>query len=94
MHGQETNFASELKRTGRAFVLGGGNRFLREDRGQLEELGMQETKLFIGENLSLDGEQVRSGSLEAFRERKAPPLAVLYAEWNGPLPADVTWSLG
>ena len=46
---------------------------------------MQETKLFIGENLSLDGEQVRSGSLETFRERKAPPLAVLYAEWNGPL---------
>ena len=85
MHGQETNFASELKRTGRAFVLGGGTDFYGKICGQLEELGMQETKLFIGENLSLDGEQVLSGSLETFRERKAPPLAVLYAEWNGPL---------
>ena len=85
MHGQETNFASELKRTGRAFVLGGGADFYGKICGQLEELGMQDAKLFIGENLSLDGEQVLSGSLETFRERKAPPLAVLYAEWNGPL---------
>ena len=85
MHGQETNFASELKRTGRAFVLGGGADFYGKICRQLEELGMQDAKLFIGENLSLDGEQVLSGSLETFRERKAPPLAVLYAEWNGPL---------
>ena len=41
---RETNFASELKRTGRVFVLGGGTDFYGKICGQLEELGMQGDK--------------------------------------------------
>lgn len=94
MHGQETNFASELKRTGRAFVLGGGTDFYGKICGQLEELGMQETKLFIGENLSLDGEQVLSGSLETIQGAEGSAAGGPLCGMERSAPADVTWSLG
>ena len=46
MHGQAANFALELKRSGSAFILGGGSDFYETICGQLIDLGMQETKLF------------------------------------------------
>lgn len=57
MHGQAANFALELKRSGSAFILGGGADFYETICGQLIDLGMQETKLFAGENLTLKDEQ-------------------------------------
>lgn len=83
MHGQAANFASELKRSGRAFVLGGGTDFYEKICGQLIDLGMQETKLFAGENLTLKDERIFEVTPEGLKDRKAPSLAVLYAEWNG-----------
>lgn len=84
MHGQAANFASELKRSGSAFVLGGGADFYEKICGQLIDLGMQETKLFAGENLTLEDEQIFTSTPEEIKGRKAPSLAVLYAEWTGP----------
>ena len=83
MHGQAANFASELKRSGSAFVLGGGADFYEKICGQLIDLGMQETKLFAGENLTLKDERIFEVTPEGLKDRKAPSLAVLYAEWNG-----------
>ncbi len=83
MHGQAANFASELKRSGRAFVLGGGTDFYEKICSQLMDLGMQDTKLFTGENLTLKDEQIFETTPEGLKDRKAPSLAVLYAEWNG-----------
>ncbi len=83
MHGQAANFASELKRSGSAFVLGGGADFYEKICGQLMDLGMQETKLFAGENLTLKDEQIFTSTPEELKGRKAPSLAVLYAEWTG-----------
>ena len=83
MHGHTANFASELKRSGRAFVLGGGEDFYEKICGQLMDLGMQGTKLFAGENLTLWDEQIFETTPEGLKDRKAPSLAVLYAEWNG-----------
>ena len=45
---------------------------------------MQETKLFAGENLTLKDEQIFEATPESLKDRKAPSLAVLYAEWTGP----------
>ena len=83
MHGQAANFASELKRSGSAFVLGGGADFYEKICGQLMDLGMQETKLFAGENLTLKDEQIFTSTPEKLKGRKASSLAVLYAEWTG-----------
>ena len=83
MHGQAANFASELKRSGSAFVLGGGADFYEKICGQLMDLGMQEAKLFAGENLTLKDEQIFEATPESLKDRKAPSLAVLYAEWSG-----------
>jgi len=83
MHGQAANFALELKRSGSAFVLGGGADFYEKICEQLMDLGMQETKLFAGENLTLKDEQIFTSTPEKLRGRKAPSLAVLYAEWTG-----------
>ena len=84
MHGQAANFALELKRSGSAFILGGGADFYETICGQLIDLGMQETKLFAGENLTLKDEQIFEATPESLTDRKAPSLAVLYAEWTGP----------
>ena len=84
MHGQAANFALELKRSGSAFILGGGADFYETICGQLIDLGMQETKLFAGENLTLEDEQIFTSTPEEIKGRKAPSLAVLYAEWTGP----------
>ena len=84
MHGQAANFALELKRSGSAFILGGGSDFYETICGQLIDLGMQETKLFAGENLTLEDEQIFTSTPEEIKGRKAPSLAVLYAEWTGP----------
>ena len=84
MHGQAANFALELKRSGSAFILGGGADFYETICGQLIDLGMQETKLFAGENLTLKDEQIFEATPESLKDRKAPSLAVLYAEWTGP----------
>ena len=84
MHGQTANFASELKRSGSAFVLGGGADFYEKICEQLIDLGMQETKLFAGENLTLKDERIFTSTPEELKGRKAPSLAVLYAEWTGP----------
>ena len=84
MHGQAANFALELKRFGSAFILGGGADFYETICGQLIDLGMQETKLFAGENLTLKDEQIFEATPESLTDRKAPSLAVLYAEWTGP----------
>lgn len=83
MHGQEANFASELKRSGQAFILGGGADFYEKICGQLIDLGMQDTKLFAGENLTLKEEQIFESTPKDLKERKATSLAVLYAEWTG-----------
>ncbi len=83
MHGQAANFASELKRSGCAFILGGGADFYEKICEQLMALGMQETKLFVGENLTLKDEQIFEATPEGLKDQKAPSLAVLYAEWNG-----------
>ena len=83
MHGQAANFVSELKRSGSAFVLGGGADFYEKICGQLMDLGMQEAKLFAGENLTLKDEQIFEATPESLKDRKAPSLAVLYAEWSG-----------
>lgn len=74
----------ELKRSGSAFILGGGADFYETICGQLIDLGMQETKLFAGENLTLEDEQIFTSTPEEIKSRKAPSLAVLYAEWTGP----------
>ena len=66
MHGQAANFALELKRSGSAFILGGGADF------------------YAGENLTLKDEQIFEATPESLKDRKAPSLAVLYAEWTGP----------
>ena len=82
MHGQAANFALELKRSGSAFILGGGSDFYETICGQLIDLGMQETKLFAGENLTLEDEQIFTSTPEEIKGRKAPSLTVL--AWNGP----------
>ena len=74
----------ELKCSGSAFILGGGADFYETICGQLIDLGMQETKLFAGENLTLKDEQIFEATPESLTDRKAPSLAVLYAEWTGP----------
>ena len=83
MHGQATNFALELKRSGRAFVLGGGPDFYEKIGGQLIDLGMHETKLIAGEKLTLKDERIFEATPEGLKDRKAPSLAVIYAEWIG-----------
>lgn len=64
--------------------LAGGADFYETICGQLIDLGMQETKLFAGENLTLKDEQIFEATPESLKDRKAPSLAVLYAEWTGP----------
>ena len=73
-----------IKALRQCFILGGGSDFYETICGQLIDLGMQETKLFAGENLTLEDEQIFTSTPEEIKGRKAPSLAVLYAEWTGP----------
>lgn len=86
MHGQAANFASELKRSGSAFVLGGGADFYEKICGQLMDLGMQEAKLFAGENLTLKDEQIFEATPES--QKTGKPVISSPLCWNGAESAD------
>lgn len=76
LHGREADFISEVRRFPKVFLLAGGPDTLKNICGRLLDAGLSGTALTVGENLSLPGECIRTGSPETFKDCETEALAV------------------
>ncbi len=80
LHGQKADFVNALKERGEVFLLGGGRDVLHVVCGGLLEAGLGEAKITVGEDLSLPGERIYTGTPKDLRGKEAKPLSVLFLE--------------
>jgi len=76
LHGREADFIPEVRRFPKVFLLAGGPDTLKDVCGRLLDAGLSGVTLTVGENLSLPGERIRTGSPETFKDGRTESLAV------------------
>lgn len=76
LHGREADFIPEVKRFPKVFLLAGGPDTLKAVCGRLLDAGLSGVTLTVGENLSLPGERIRTGSPKTFKDSKTEALVV------------------
>ena len=77
-HGIETNIVSSVRRNRYTFALTGRN--IPQLQNQLVEYGFGDLKVWVGENLGLEGELVTSCRVSDLNEREYGSLTVLIIE--------------
>ena len=84
-HGREHNAAGEIQSHDKTFVLAGGQNSPSKLCRELCEWGMENVRVWVGENLSYPEERIVSGRAKDFTETEFASLAVLVAENPAPL---------
>ncbi|MCI8454430.1 MAG: precorrin-6A reductase [Lachnospiraceae bacterium] len=80
LHGQKADFVSALKEQGEVFLLGGGRDVLCLVCRELLSAGLGDVRITVGEELSLPGERIYTGTPESLKEQEVNPLTVLFLE--------------
>lgn len=76
LHGREADFIPEVKRFPKVFLLAGGPDTLKDVCRRLLDAGLSGVTLTVGENLSLPGERIRTGSPATLKDCETESLAV------------------
>lgn len=80
LHGREADIAAAVRRHGRVLFLAGGADALKKVCAALLSAGMEQTKITVGENLSLPSERIDVGTPEELKDRELSPLSLIFAE--------------
>ncbi len=79
-HGRETNAVGLVKRNPKLFLLSGGKPGLSTILAQLNEYGLSDVRVTVGENLSYPDERITSGTAGTLLKTAFAPLAVALIE--------------
>ena len=80
LHGREADIAAAVRRHGRVLFLAGGADALKKVCAALLSAGMEQTKITVGENLSLPSERIDVGAPEELKDRELLPLSLIFTE--------------
>ena len=77
-HGRECNFVAEVRRNEKSFFLLGGNTKAESFIRALDENGLGDAEIFVGENLSYENERITCGICKDMLDIKFEPLSVIF----------------
>ncbi len=85
IHGQNQNVTAYVLQYQKVIVLLGESHQTANICKKLCNMGLQNVKIVIGENLSYDTEKISQGTAETFQNIVTSPLSILYIENNNVL---------
>lgn len=85
LHGRDANLLGEVQTNQRIFLLTGTDHPVNEICKDLAEAGLENLKIFVGERLSYEDEQITKGTSEELKEKSFHPLSVMVIENPKPM---------
>ena len=79
-HGRTTNVVAQVKRSPKLFLLSGGKSDVAAILSELNEYGLSDVSVTVGENLSYPNERIKTGTAKTLSGMTFDPLSVLLIE--------------